>query len=112
MMKGRTRIWTWNDRTLHEAGWATQVPDKMRQYNIAVLVICESRWNVAGQVTLTTGEQVVYSGHEDEQKAHVEGVTFMLSEPAAKALIEWNPVSSRIITAKFKSKGRKVTHHH
>jgi len=33
----------------------------------------------------------------------------MLSKPAAKAMIEWNPVSPRIITARFNSKGRKVT---
>lgn len=33
----------------------------------------------------------------------------MVSESAAKALIEWNPVSPRIIMAKFNSKGRKVT---
>ncbi|KAL9954105.1 hypothetical protein ACROYT_G041600 [Oculina patagonica] len=47
-MKGRTRIGTWNVRTLYEAGRATQVANEMRQYNIAVLAICESRWNGAG----------------------------------------------------------------
>ena len=52
---------------------------------------------------------MVYSGYEDEQHAHVEGVAFMLSKPAAKAMIEWNPVSPRIVTARFNSKGRKVT---
>ena len=69
-IKGRTRIGTWHVRTLYEAGRATQVANKMRQYSIAVLAICESRWNGAGQVTLATGEQLVYSGHEDEQHAH------------------------------------------
>ncbi|KAL9959942.1 hypothetical protein ACROYT_G033321 [Oculina patagonica] len=46
-MKGRTRIGTWNVRTLYEAGRATQVANEMCQYNIAVLAICESRWNGA-----------------------------------------------------------------
>ena len=58
---------------------------------------------------LATGEQLVYFGHEDEQHVHVEGVAFMLSESAAKTLIEWTPVSPRIITARFNFKGRKVT---
>ena len=33
----------------------------------------------------------------------------MLSESAAKALVEWNLVSPRIITSRFNSKGRNVT---
>ena len=32
---------------------------------------------------------------------HTEGVGFMLTPQAAKSLIGWNPVSSRIITARF-----------
>jgi len=55
-MKSRSKIGTWNVQTLYEAGRATQVANEMHQYNIAVLAICESRWNGAGQVTLATGE--------------------------------------------------------
>ena len=33
----------------------------------------------------------------------------MMSKLAAKTLIEWAPVSPRIITARFNCKGRKVT---
>ena len=33
----------------------------------------------------------------------------MMTEESAKSLIEWEPVSRRIITARFNSKGRKVT---
>ena len=81
----------------------------MLRYDIAVLEICESRWNGAGRTTLATGEQLVYSGHENEQHTHTEGVAFMMSKLAAKALIEWVPVSPRIITARFNTKGRQVT---
>ena len=52
---------------------------------------------------------MVYSQHEIEQHVHTEGVAFMVSKPAAKALIDCFPVSLGIITARFKSKGRKVT---
>ena len=52
---------------------------------------------------------MVYSGHEIEKHGHTEGVAFMISKPAAKALIDWVPVSPWIITARFNSKGRKVT---
>ena len=108
-MKATTRIGTWNVCTMYETSKAAQVANEMHRYNIAVLGICESRWNVAGRITLATGEQLVYSGHDNEQHAHTEGVAFMMSKLAAKALIEWVPVSSRIITTRFNSKGKKVT---
>ena len=94
---------------MYETSKAAQVANEMRRYNIAVLGICESRWDGAGRITLATGEQLVYSGHDNEQHAHTEGVAFMMSKLAAKALIEWVPVSPRIITARFNSKGRKFT---
>ena len=108
-MKAARRIGTWNVRTMYETSKAAQVANEMGRYNIAVLGICESRWDGAGRITLATGEQLVYSGHDNEQQAHTEGVAFMMSKLAAKALIKWVPVSSRIITARFNSKGRKVT---
>ena len=37
------------------------------------------------------------------------GVGLLLSKNAAKSLIEWEPVSERIITARFTSKGRNIT---
>ena len=40
----------------------------------------------AGRTTLATGEQLIYSGHDNEQHAHMEGVAFMMSKLAAKAL--------------------------
>jgi len=87
---------------------AAQVANEMRRYDIAVFGICESRWNGSCCITLATGEQVAYSGRENEQHVH-QGVAFMMSKSAAKVLIEWVPVSPRIITARFNSKGRKVT---
>ncbi|PIO53695.1 hypothetical protein TELCIR_24962 [Teladorsagia circumcincta] len=41
---------------------------------------------------------VLHSGHEDR---HERGVGFVLSRRAADALVEWNPVNDRIITARF-----------
>ena len=75
-MKGRTKIWTWHVRTLYEAGKTTHVANVIRQYNIAMLAICEIRWNGAGQATLAAGEQLVYCGHEDEQHANVDISTY------------------------------------
>ena len=51
----------------------------------------------------------MYSGNEREEYAHKHGVGLLLSKDAAKSLIEWEPVSERIITARFTSKGRNIT---
>ena len=51
----------------------------------------------------------LYSGHEDANAPHTDGIGFMLAPQAAKSLIGWNTVSSRIITARFHTKIGKAT---
>jgi len=52
---------------------------EMKRYNIRLLGIAETRWIQSGQVRLTTGEFILYSGHAHERAPHAEGVGFMLS---------------------------------
>ena len=49
-------------------------------------------------MTLATGEQMVYSGHENERHAHTDGVAFVMMESVAKAFLVPGSVSPRIIT--------------
>lgn len=55
---------------------------------------------------LNTGETLLYSAHTEEGAPHTEGVGLRLE--AQKALIGWEPVNSRIITAKFSTKKSKI----
>ena len=55
-----------------------------------------------------TGETVLYSGM-DEGENHERGVCFILSRDAAQSLLEWEPVSDRIIRARFNSKWQQTT---
>ena len=107
--KAKTRIGTWNIRTLYEASRSAQVAKEMRRYDIKVLGLCETRWNGSGQTRLDTGETIIFSGHEDPNHDHSQGVALMLSPEATKALISWEPISPRLISARFKAKGRKTT---
>ena len=43
--KYRTRLGTWNVRTLYQTGRCAQVGAEMNRYNIEVLGLCEVRWN-------------------------------------------------------------------
>ena len=53
----------------------------------------------------------MYSGHTMDGAPHTEGVGLMLAPEAQRALIGWEPVSSRIITAKFTSKRKNINLH-
>ena len=103
-----TRLATWNIRTMYETGKTVQVAREMERYKIRVLGLCEIRWIQSGQLRLSSGEQLLYSGHIEEIAPHTEGVALMLAPEAHAALIGWEPVNSRIITAKFTTKKKDI----
>ena len=43
--KARTRIGTWNVKTLYQTGKLNLVAQEMDKYGIKVLGLCETRWN-------------------------------------------------------------------
>lgn len=108
-MKAITRIGAWNVRTMYETGKTAQVTKEMDNYKLQILGISECRWVGQGQQTLNSGHTILYSGHQDENLGHTEGVAIIVNKKTKKALIEWKPVSSRIITARFKSAVKNVT---
>ena len=54
----------WNIRTMFESGKTAQVAREMHNYNLVLLGLCETRWKQSGKLRLTTGEMVLYSGHD------------------------------------------------
>jgi len=106
--KSAIKIGTWNVRTMYATGKSLTIAREMRAYKLQVLGISETRWLQSGQKELTTGELILYSGHAHNQANHTEGVGFMLSREAQKALLRWEPVSSRIIKAKFRSSQDRI----
>ena len=93
---------------MFETNKAAQIARERRAYNITVLGLCETRWTQSGQVRLNTGEMILYSGHEEEDAHHTEGVAFMLSHEAQNALINWEAAGPRIICASFKTKKENI----
>ena len=95
------RLTTWNIRTMYETGKTIQVAREMKDYKIGVQGLSETRWLQSGQLRLSSGDQLLYSGHIEYGVPHTEGVALMMAPEAHAALISWKPVNSRIITAKF-----------
>ncbi|VDO57620.1 unnamed protein product [Schistosoma margrebowiei] len=61
-----------------ETGKTSQIVTEMRRYNLAILGISETHWTQAGQKRLATGEMLLYSGHEEDNAPHTQGVALML----------------------------------
>ena len=88
-------------------GKSAQIAKEMQSYNLDILGISECRWAESGKLKLTSGESVIYSVGEDGM--HRSGVAIMMSKHAEASLMEWQPISDRIIMVRFYSKYIKLT---
>ena len=110
---GRTQnigIGAWNVRTLKYAGGLALVIQEINRYQWDIVGLSETRWKGKGEFyTTVEGLQykVLCSGRDDEISR--EEVALLLNQKAAKALIGYQAVSSRIIMARFTTKFCKMT---
>ncbi|CAI2725223.1 unnamed protein product [Schistosoma spindalis] len=100
---------TSNARTMWETRRVFQIAAETRRYNLEVFGISETHWMQVGQQRLASGELLLYSGHEQENAPHTQGVALMLSKQAQNALIGWESHGPRIIKASFKTKKTGIT---
>ena len=68
-----------------------------------MLGLTETRWTSSGEMKLADG--TIYSGHPDDRTPHIKRVAFMLTP---KALISWEPINSRLVTAKFTNLHKRI----
>uniref|UniRef100_A0A2C9KLM5 Endonuclease/exonuclease/phosphatase domain-containing protein n=1 Tax=Biomphalaria glabrata TaxID=6526 RepID=A0A2C9KLM5_BIOGL len=108
IQKAAFNLGTWNVRTLLEPGRYAQIAKEMANYKLQILGMSEVRWNTFGETRLQSGETLLFSGKEKEDNLHENGVALLLNKEAFKSLLEWEPVSVRIIRAKFLSKLKNV----
>ncbi|XP_045450139.1 uncharacterized protein LOC123658893 [Melitaea cinxia] len=107
--KLRTQIGCWNVRTMTQPERLPQVAKIMRDYSIHILGLSETRWNGFGEITSDFDSTLLYSGKEDENATREYGAGLVLSRSVKNSLLSWNPISERIITARFSSRVRKIT---
>ena len=81
----------------------------MQRYNISILGFSEMRWNTCGRMITAAGEMVLYSGKEHANDIHEIGVGFILTRDASASLMEWEPISARILTARFHLRWHNVS---
>ena len=57
---------TWNIRTMYETGKTIQVAREMKNCKIGGLGLSDTRWLQSGQLRLSSGGQLLYSGHIED----------------------------------------------
>ena len=105
--KTQDRSGHWNVRILYQAGKLHQVLWEMENYNIELFCVSEARWVDSGKSILSTGHTILYSGQTDQR--HRGGVAVIVTRKVGKSLLDWKPISDRLIKASFNSKFAKLT---
>lgn len=82
---------------------------EMERYNIEILVLSEVRWNTQGWPSYHIDTPSCIQATPCKDDFYDNGVRFMLTKKAARASLEWNPVSLRINLARFETKFKKTT---
>ncbi|CAF2053541.1 unnamed protein product [Rotaria magnacalcarata] len=96
-------VGTWNVQTLWATGKLELLRYEMKRFRYDIIGISEVRWTGKGE---TSNGDFIWSV---EDSTHVRGAGLLLSMKVRKALIGYNPVSSRIITARFNAAPFKIT---
>ena len=94
-VKKKLTVGTWNVRTLYAVGKLDLLKKEMKKYEWDLLGLSEVRWTESGEIN---GAELVGAGHEAQ---HENGVGFLLSQKARRSLLGYNPVSPRVIAARF-----------
>lgn len=104
--KIRTRIGTWNVRTLAEPSRLAQACKEMADYRLDILGLSEVRWKGHGEMRTASGHHFIFSGNNN---SHTNGVGIILTPGMKSALMEHRPISDRLLMARFKTKYRNIT---
>ncbi|VDI68756.1 Hypothetical predicted protein [Mytilus galloprovincialis] len=84
---------------MYATGKTAEVEREMDRYNIEILALNVVRRLDSDKLTLQNGKVLLYLGRNDG--LHQAGVGMMLSSRAKKALIEWKPITERLMYARF-----------
>jgi hypothetical protein len=93
----------WNVRKLK------QVEKVMSDYGMGIIGLSEVRWKDFGEIATQNVNTFLYSGPSGDDVKHKNRVGLLLSKTARMRLIEWEPISDRIMPASFRSLISNIT---
>jgi exonuclease III len=101
----RTRIGTWNVKTLAQISKLAQVCREMDRYRLEILGLSEVRWKGSGEFRTECNHHLLFSGGTTRNY----GVGILLTKSSKKSLMTYNCISDRIIMARFRCKFRNIS---
>ena len=101
------RVGNWNVRTLYQTSKLSQVVKEFDKYRLNFLGMTEARLVGHDKKFLNSGHTLLHSGRKDGK--HEEGVALLLSKEVSRSLLEWKPLGSRMLRARFGGKYTKLT---
>ncbi|KAK2711762.1 hypothetical protein QYM36_012773 [Artemia franciscana] len=110
--KSRINVGCWNVRSAKQEATQAFLVHEMEKYNIDILCISETRISGSGSIVITAPETLhqfhfFYSGIEDNSGLH--GVGFIMNQRTRNALLEREPVSSRLARIRLKGNPANVS---
>jgi exonuclease III len=103
-LKQKTKIGCWNVLTIRESARLKKVEKVRSDYGMEIIGVSEVRGTDFGEVTT-----FLHSGPSGNDVEHKIGVGLLLSKTGRRSIIEWEPISDRIMTASFRSLIRNIT---
>ena len=100
---------TWNVRTMFQPGGATIVANEVERCKLSIPGLSETPGTSSGEMKFADGTTIIYSGHQKDRAPQTKGVAFMLISVSWRAMISWEPLNSRIIIARFRTRHQKIT---
>ena len=104
--KGNIHIGTWNVRTIKEDGALEIVIDQLEHYSWEIVGLCETHRTEKGEF-YHGSYRILTSGREDG--IHREGVALILTKKASSALLSFEPISPRMLKARFRTRFGALT---
>ena len=96
----KTRIATWNERTMYQQGKFECIQREANRLKLDILGLSEVRWTKSGKLT-TDDHVMVYSCHKKE---HKNGVGVLLIKQVAKSMMGVYALFVRVLILKIASK--------
>ena len=101
-----TTIGTWNVRTLCRCGKLEELSKELDRYKWDIIGLAETKWVGTREETTDNGHKFFYSGHE-KLKRH--GVGFLIRKELVNSILNFNMISSRIISIQIAAKPMNIT---
>ena len=104
-LRMKTRIATWNVRSLKGEGKLELLCRELDRYDIDITGLSEVRWKGEGYFSVDDGSKVYYSGGNGSER----GVVILLRDEAAASVIGYRAVNDRIMTVRLSGKPFNIT---